>query len=209
MNKLIVEFIGTFFLVLTIGLSVIGGAGSFAPFAIAAGLMVMIYAGGHVSGAHYNPAVTIAVLLRGRATPKEVGPYWLAQIVGAVLAALAVKALLPEQAAKVAAMTIDTPRALLAEFLFTFALAYVILNVATAKGTASNSFYGVAIALTVLTGAITVGGISGGVFNPAVAIGIRMMGLAAWSNLWVYLVANFAGAVVAAMVFRAVNPDDR
>jgi aquaporin Z len=209
MNKLIVEFIGTFFLVLTIGLSVIGGAGSFAPFAIAAGLMVMIYAGGHVSGAHYNPAVTIAVLLRGRATPKEVGPYWLAQIVGAVLAALAVKALLPEQAAKVAAMTIDTPRALLAEFLFTFALAYVILNVATAKGTANNSFYGVAIALTVLTGAITVGGISGGVFNPAVAIGIRMMGLAAWSNLWVYLVANFAGAVVAAMVFRAVNPDDR
>lgn len=209
MNKLIVEFIGTFFLVLTIGLSVIGGAGSFAPFAIAAGLMVMIYAGGHVSGAHYNPAVTIAVLLRGRATPKEVGPYWLAQIVGAVLAALAVKALLPEQAAKVAAMTIDTPRALLAEFLFTFALAYVILNVATAKGTANNSFYGVAIALTVLTGAITVGGISGGVFNPAVAIGISVMGLAAWSNLWVYLVANFAGAVVAAMVFRAVNPDDR
>jgi aquaporin Z len=209
MNKLIVEFIGTFFLVLTIGLSVIGGAGSFAPFAIAAGLMVMIYAGGHVSGAHYNPAVTVAVLLRGRATPKEVGPYWLAQIVGAVLAALAVKALLPEQAAKVAAMTIDTPRALLAEFLFTFALAYVILNVATAKGTANNSFYGVAIALTVLTGAITVGGISGGVFNPAVAVGISVMGLAAWSNLWVYLVANFAGAVVAAMVFRAVNPDDR
>jgi aquaporin Z len=209
MNKLIVEFIGTFFLVLTIGLAVIGGAGSFAPFAIAAALMVMIYAGGHVSGAHYNPAVTIAVLLRGRATPKDVGPYWLAQIVGAVLASLAVKALLPEQAAKVAAMTVDMPRALLAEFLFTFALAYVVLNVATAKGTANNSFYGVAIALTVLTGAITVGGISGGAFNPAVVIGISVMGLAAWSNLWIYLVANFAGAAVAAMVFRAVNPDDR
>jgi aquaporin Z len=209
MNKLIVEFMGTFFLVLTIGLVVIGGAGSFAPFAIGSALMVMIFAGGHISGAHYNPAVTLAVCLRGRCLPKDLGPYWAVQIVGAVLAAVAVKVLLPEQVAKVAAMTIDVPKALLAEFLFTFALAYVVLNVATAKGTANNSFYGVAIGMTVLTGAFAVGGISGGAFNPAVAVGISVLGLAAWSSLWIYLVANLAGGVVAALVFRAVNPEDR
>ena len=84
MNKYIAEFIGTFFLVLTIGCTVIGaGSGVIAPLAIGAALMVMVYAGGHVSGAHYNPAVTLAVWLRGRCEAKDVVPYWIAQIAGA------------------------------------------------------------------------------------------------------------------------------
>ena len=96
--------------------------------------------------------------------------------------------------------------ALLAEFLFTFALVYVVLNAATAEGTSGNSFYGLAIGMTVMTGAFAVGDISGGAFNPAVAVGISILGISSWSNLWIYLLANFAAAVVAAFVFNLINP---
>jgi len=208
MNKYITEFIGTFFLVLTIGCAVIGGAVP-APLAIGAALMVMIYAGGHISGAHYNPAVTLAVALRGRCEMKDVVPYWASQIIGAVLAALAVKYLYHVDGHDAKPIDSDhVPMALLAEFLFTFALAYVVLNVATAKGTAGNSYYGLAIGMTVMTGAFAVGPISGGAFNPAVAVGASVMGLFAWSNLWIYLVANFAGGAAAAGVFKLNNPAD-
>jgi aquaporin Z len=97
---------------------------------------------------------------------------------------------------------------LLVEFLFTFALAWVVLNVATAKATANNSFYGLAIGLTVMAGAIAVGSISGAAFNPAVAVGVAVMKLAAWKNIWVYFLAEFAGAAVAGLTFRAMNPQD-
>jgi aquaporin Z len=128
------------------------------------------------------------------------------QMLGAVLAALAVNFL--KGGAAVARLQPAAVPALLAEFLFTFALVYVVLNVATAKGTAGNSFYGLAIGFTVLVGAFSVGNISGGAFNPAVAVGISAMGLSAWPNLWIYLVADFAGAAVAAGAFKALNPAD-
>ena len=205
MNKYIAEFIGTFFLVLTIGCTGIGaGAGVIAPLAIGAALMVMIFAGGHISGAHYNPAVTIGVLLRGRVNASDVVPYIIAQLAGAALAAITVKFL--RAGVDVTPITIKLGPALLAEFLFTFALVYVVLNAATAEGTSGNSFYGLAIGMTVLTGAFAVGDISGGAFNPAVALGISMLGISSWSNIWVYLAANFAAAVVAALVFNAINP---
>jgi aquaporin Z len=207
MNKLIVEFIGTFFLVLTIGCTVIGtNPGVIPPLAIGACLMVMIFAGGHISGAHYNPAVTLAVTLRGRCTSSDAIGYILAQTIGAVVAAFAVGFLKPD--AVVSAGTINTTQALVAEFLFTFALAYVVLNVATAKANAGNSFYGLAIGSTVMAGAFAVGGISGAAFNPAVAVGVSVMGLSAWSNIWVFFVANFAAGAVAALVFKALNPQD-
>ena len=87
-------------------------------------------------------------------------------------------------------------------------MAYVVLNVATAKGTEGNSFYGLAIGFTVMTGVFAVGGLSGGVFNPAVAVGISVMGLSTWSNIWIYLVANSVGAAIAACVFTFVNCPD-
>ena len=208
MNKYLTEFIGTFFLVLTIGCTVIGGGtGVIPPLAIGAALMVMIFAGGHVSGGHFNPAVTLAVWLRGRCDKKDVIPYMASQVVGAVLAAMAVKFLFA--GAKVALIAPNVPRALLAEGLFTFALAYVVLNTATAKGTSGNSFYGLAIGMTVMTGAFAVGGISGGAFNPAVAVGVSVMGLSAWGNLWLYFVANFAGGALAALAFKTINPEDK
>jgi aquaporin Z len=207
MNKYFAEFIGTFFLVLTIGCTVIGnGPGALAPLAIGSALMVMIFAGGHISGGHFNPAVTLGVWLRGKCEAKDVAPYMIFQIVGAVLAAFAVKFL--KSGAVVTPLQPATGPALLAEVLFTFALVYVVLNAATAKGTAGNSFYGLAIGFTVLVGAFSVGNISGGAFNPAVAVGISLMGLSSWSNIWIYLVADFVGGAVAAAAFKAVNPGD-
>lgn len=210
MNKYIVELIGTFFLVFTIGNVVIEpGAGALAPLAIGAILMTMIYAGGHISGAHYNPAVTLAVFLRGKCDAKDVGPYMVAQVVGAAAAAAAVL-YLKGSAVEIAAMNLSEilPQVIVAEFLFTFALAYVVLNAATAKGTEGNSFYGLAIGFTVMAGAFAVGGISGGVFNPAVAVGISVMGISSWANIWVYLLANFAAGAVAALVFKFVTADE-
>ncbi len=207
MNKYIVELIGTFFLVLTVGCTVIGnGPGPLAPIAIGASLMVMIFAEGHISGGHYNPAVTLGVWIRGKCDTKDVAPYMVAQIVGAALAAAAVRFL--KAGAVVTAATPSVLPALLAEFLFTFALVYVVLNTATAKGTAGNSFYGLAIGMTVMTGAFAVGNISGGAFNPGVAVGITLMGLSAWSGIWIFLVANFAGGAVAGFTFKALNPGD-
>jgi len=206
MNKYIAEFIGTFFLVLTIGCTGIGaGTGVIAPLAIGAALMVMVFAGGHISGAHYNPAVTVGVFIRGKVNGADVGPYMVAQLAGAALAAVAVTKFLRAGAA-VTPISPHVGPALLAEFLFTFALVYVVLNAATAEGTSGNSFYGLAIGMTVMTGAFAVGDISGGAFNPAVALGITLLGISAWHNIWIYLVANFGAAVVAAVIFQLINP---
>jgi aquaporin Z len=207
MNKYITEFIGTFFLVLTIGCTVISrGAGIIPPLAIGAALMVMIFAGGHVSGAHYNPAVTLAVWIRGRCATKDVAPYMVAQIAAAIVAALVVGFLIG--AGKPIEIK-SVPAALLAEFLFTFALAYVVLNTATSKDTLGNSFYGLAIGMTVMTGAFAVGGISGGAFNPAVAVGACVMKLVSSSDIWIHLAADFVGGAVAGAVFKFINPNDR
>jgi aquaporin Z len=207
MKKYIVEFIGTFFFILTIGCTVIGSPiGALAPLAIGSVLMVMVYAGGHISGGHFNPAVTLGVWLRGKCDSKDVAPYVISQSIGALLAALVVRFF--------KAGIVITPLqpvalpVLLAEFLFTFALVYVVLNTATAKGTAGNSFYGLAIGFTVMVGAFSVGNMSGGVFNPAIALGLSLMGLSTWSNIWIYLVADFLGGAAAAGAFKAVNPAD-
>src|SRR5260370_20568156 len=207
MNKYLTELLGTFFLVFTVGCTVVGnGAGALAPLAIGSALMVMIFAGGHISGAHYNPAVTFGVWLRGKCETKDVAGYIVSQIVGAMLAASAVEYL--KVGATVAPMNLALLPVMLAEFLFTLPLHFVVLNVTPAKGTSGNSFYGLAIGFTVMTGAFAVGNISGGVFNPAVAVGVSMMGLSAWTNLWIYLVADFAAGAAAALAFRVVNPSE-
>src|SRR6188508_1737205 len=205
MRKYITEFIGTFFLVLTIGCTVIpGSAGVIPPLAIGAALMVMIFAGGHISGGHYNPAVTLGVLIRGKVKAADVVPYIVVQILGAIVAATVVKFL--RAGIVVVPATPKVGPAFVAEFLFTFALVYVVLNAATAEGTSGNSFYGLAIGMTVITGAFAVGDISGGAFNPAVAVGISVLGISNWNNIWIYLAADFGAAVVAAMVFNMINP---
>ena len=208
MKKYLVEFIGTFFLVFTVGSTVIGpGAGPMAPLAIGASLMVMIFAGGHVSGGHFNPAVTLAVWIRGKCENRHVVPYWIAQIAAALVAAWLVGKIKMPGTAQPLVLAGWKP-AFVAEFLFTFALCWVVLNVATSKGTQGNSFYGLAIGMTVMVGAYAVGGVSGGAFNPAVATGITRMGLSLWSNYWVLVSGEVAGAIAAATAYKLVSEGD-
>ena len=209
MRKYVTEFIGTCVLVFTGGSAVMGRA-ALAPLAIGAALTVLVYAGGHISGGHYNPAVSLAVFLRGRLSSGDLGPYWLAQAAGAVVAAAAAKFVVnppPFAALHLSGRAIGA--ALVAEFIFTFALAYVVLNVATSKDHPQNSFYGLAIGFTVVAGAFAVGAISGGSFNPAVTLGAATGGLFAWSTIWVYIVVELAAGVAAGLAFLALNPGDK
>ena len=208
MRKYIAEFIGTFFLVLTVGCTVIPAAAGVIPaLAIGAILMVMIFAGGHISGGHFNPAVTFAVFIRGKLELKDVVPYWLAQIAAGVVAALVAMWLVGKGGTPLEITNI--PVVFVAEFLFTFALAYVVLNCATAKGTLDNSFYGLAIGFTVMAGIFAVGAISGGAFNPAVATGAAVMKLLKFSDIWIHLVAELAAGLVAGLTFKFLNPTDK
>ena len=207
MKKYLVEFIGTFFLVLTIVTVVNDNApGNFLPpLAIGSALMVMVYAGGHISGAHYNPAVTLGVLMRGKIAGSDVPGYIVAQILGAIVAAVVGATLLGRGDLLVGgAMPDSTPAAFVAELLGTFALVWVVLQTATTKSTAGNSYYGLAIGFTVLAMAYALGGFgTGGCFNPAVAIGAAFNGLAGWGTAILALSSNFVGAALAALAFNA------
>jgi aquaporin Z len=203
-RKWIVEFIGTFFLVYVIGCVSLQEHVLLGPLAIGASLMVMIFAGGHISGGHYNPAVTLGAWIRGACSAVEAGFYLVAQVIGAIVASIAVVFLLGHGSSP-AASTVTAAQIMLAEGLGTFALVYTVLNVATAPATSGNSFYGLAIGFTVFAQAVAVGKVSGGAFNPAVAIGVAVMGLANGANLWMYWLSEFLGAAVAAVFFLVVN----
>jgi len=206
-RKLTVEFVGMFIFMFTVGMVTNKtGAGPLAPLAIGSILMVMVFAGGHVSGAHFNPAVSTAVFLRGRMAAYEYGAYVVTQFVAVVLAGLLVR----YDGGRQTHLTVaNSPKMLIAEFVFTFALAWVVLNVATARGTEGNSFYGLAIGFTVVAGAYAVGGISGAAFNPAIAVGAMVTGLLEWSNIWIYLIADILGAAAAAYTFLYVLPAEK
>lgn len=206
-RKLVVEFIGMFLFVFTVGMATNKlGAGTLAPLAIGSVLMVIVFAGGHISGGHYNPAVSTGVFVRGRISANEYAAYIVTQFVAAVLAGLVARIVGGHEAHAAVA---GAGRMLIAEFLFTFALVWVVLNVATAKGTEGNSFYGLAIGFTVVAGAFAVGGISGGAFNPAIAVGAMVTGLLQWSKIWIYFVAEFLGGAAAAFTFLYVIPAEK
>jgi len=169
--------------------------------------MVMVYAGGHISGGAYNPAVTIALWFRGRVSKGDVLAYIAAQVLAAIVAAVIVLYLKGNP--EVSAMDMKIVPALVVEFLGTFALCWVVSNTATAKATMGNSNYGLAIGFTVMAMAYAVGGVSGGAFNPAVAIGITVMHLIKGANVWIHLVADFAGGLTAAYAFRILSTADR
>ena len=209
MRKYLTEFIGTMFLVLTIGLTVIQsaapGVGIIHPLAIGSVLMVMVYMGGHISGGHYNPAVSLAAFVRGKLDGRELVPYWISQVAGAAAAAGLTKYILLGKGVPGVPIAHVGP-ALVVEILFTFALALVVLNTATAKGTAGNSFYGLAIGFTVLVGAFAGGAISRGAFNPAVGVGGVLVG-APIGDLWIHLVGPLTGGALAGLIFKVQNPE--
>ena len=205
MNKYVVEFIGTFFLVLTVVCTVNSDfGGAFQPIAIGSMLMVMIFAGGHISGAHFNPAVTLGVWMRGKCATSDIPGYVIAQLAGGALAAVIGGNILGKVPAA-AATNMDIMPAMIAEILGTFALVWVILNVATAKSNAGNSHYGLAIGFTVTACAYALGGFgSGGCFNPAVALGTLMNGLNTAANIGPIIIANLIGGALAALAFKGL-----
>jgi aquaporin Z len=207
-RKYAVEFIGAFFLIFTVGTAVASGS-PLAPLAIGSSLMIMVYAGGHISGGHYNPAVTMAALVRGRIGIADAVGYWIAQFAAGLVAAGAVHIVNPTPAKTLALSGHALLAAIVAEALFTFALGYVVVNVATSKDHPNNSFYGLAIGFTVMVGAFAVGGISGGVFNPAVDLGGAVMGMWTWGVFVIYLVVELIAGAIAGLVFRGLNPDDK
>jgi aquaporin Z len=208
-RKYAVEAIGTFFLVFTVTVSGFSGS-AYTPLAAGAILMVMIYAGGHISGGHYNPAVTMAALCRRRIGLNDAVGYWVVQLAAGVVAAVVARAIVNPAVVTTLRPSGHTLTATaLVELLFTFALCYVVLNVATSKDQPGNSFFGLAIGFTVTAGAFAVGGISGAAFNPAVALGAAAGGLFAWSTLWVYLVVQVVAGAAAGLAFLALNPDDK
>jgi aquaporin Z len=204
MRAYVTEFIGTYFLVLTIGLTVLGGT-PFAPLAIGGSLMVMVFMGGHVSGAHYNPAVSIACAMRKKLPWSEVPSYIVAQLLGATVAALTVRAILGQTFTLAPAEGIGAATAILVEALYTFALCLVVLNVATIQKTKGNSFYGLAIGFTIVVAAFAGGPLSGGAFNPAVGVGPilvhRLFADGTLGDLWIYWVGPLLGAVAGAGIF--------
>lgn len=205
MNKLLTEFVGTFFLVLIIGLAVDLGA-VLAPIVIGTGLTALVYMGGHVSMAHYNPAATLGFWMRGTIETAEALRYVAVQLAAALLAALISMWLLNGATFSPGVGADHTVwQALVAEFLFTFALVLVILNVAIAENTKGNQFYGIAIGFVVMAGVYAVWDISGAAFNPAVAFGglvtEAVISGGSLAESWIYLVGPLGGGAAAALVF--------
>ena len=213
MKKNLTECIGTFVLLFTIGCAVASGS-TLAPVAIAAINMAIIYAGYHISGAHYNPAVTLAVLLCKKISTQEAIMYVVFQLVGGILGAFASYVITDGSANAIAMAPGSTSpmNALFAEIVGTFILVYVILNVAMLSSKAQNDYYGLAIGFTVLVGAYSVGGISGGAFNPAVGVGPNIFqcivsGPSNLANIAIYMGGPFAGAALAGFIYKYINAE--
>jgi aquaporin Z len=198
------EFVGTTLFVLSIGLVVVMGH-PLAPLAIGSALMVMVYMGGHISGGHYNPAVSLAAMMAGALPRSRLLPYWAAQVLGALTGAILARVIIGQTFAPAPGIGVSILPALLAEVLYTFALCLVVLNTAVSKRTAGNSYYGLAIGFTIVVAAFSAGSVSGGAFNPAVGSGPiiahTLLGGGTLKWIWLYWVGPLAGGALAAMVF--------
>lgn len=208
MRKPLTEFIGTFFLMLSIALAFQQNFANWIPIIVGTTLTAMIYAGGPISGAHYNPVITLAFYLRGGFSAKWIAPYIIAQILAAVLAVLATDLLLAESSLKaVEPILVSIFSVLLAEGLGTFALAFVILSVSSNPAVKGNQYYALAIGMTVIGAAYLFGAISGAMLNPAVTVGATLMGLIKASDLWLYFIAQLIGGGLAVGIFNYIVPE--
>merc|ERR1719182_721145 len=211
-TKCVSEFIGTYVLVLTVGLNILAGSPAGA-WSIAASLMVMIFALGNCSGAHFNPAVTIAIMISGRGccSLRDGAAYIVTQLVAGVCASYTYAAMHHGNTfALEPAGEHNWAQALTAEFVYTFVLAFVVLSVATIKSPL-NQYFGLAIGSCVTVGGVAIGNVSGGSLNPAVSTGIsaaRIIGGGHFYNCLIYSVAELCGAAAAAGVFYAPRPSE-
>jgi aquaporin Z len=210
MKKYVVEGIGTFFWVLTILLTLNNdNISGFAPLAIGAMLIGLIYASGHTSSAYYNPAVTLAMLMRDKLDRTDAFYYILSQFVAALLATfLGVFLHLCQGGKEISLRSDDVTCAMIGEFLGTFVVTWVALQVVSPRNTIGSSHSGLAIGLTVMAAGYTLGNLSGGAFNPAVAFAYCMSGMVAFGDLWFYWVGSILGAAAAATIFQVLQQEE-
>ncbi|MCC7102640.1 MAG: aquaporin [Fimbriimonadaceae bacterium] len=199
MPKYLTEFVGTFLFLFTIALAVFS-ASPVAALAIGVMLTALVYMGGHISGGHYNPAVSLALALAGKFKWADLIPYWISQTLGAI-GGTAVAQLVTESTPSIKPGDLPIQVPLIVETLFTLALCLVVLNIATHSKTKGNYAYGMAIGLTVVAAAVAGGGISGGAFNPAVGTGMSFF-MTDKSHLWLYWAGPMIGAILAAVIFK-------
>ena len=200
----LMEFIGAFFLVFAVGMvTLIPGAGSIAPFVVGLTLLLLITIGGRISGGHYNPAVTLACLLKGDVSFEKAVYYWIFQLIGAGVASFIV--LFLKDYPVTVSLSVSIWHVFIVEFIYTFALVFAALVTSLVRHPLSALLTAVAVGLVVATGGVTVGSISGGAFNPAVVFGSAIMGIYAWETIWIFLLANIAGSVAAAIIVFKLN----
>ena len=206
-KKYLVELLGTFFLVFTVGSAItLGGNGVISALSIGLALMIMVYAGAHISGGHYNPAVSLSAVIRGALPIEQLLPYWISQLIGGIVASIMI--LCVADPAPSGLCPHSVLRLFIGEFLFTFALCYVVLQTATTKALENNQFYGLAIGSTVMVGTFAVGGIlCFGAFNPVVAIGVGILNVACWNCVAVTIASNILSAIAAAFIYKLVNTE--
>lgn len=209
-TKYIAEFVGTFLLVFTVGCNVLSGSGVWAGTSIGCVLMVAIYALADVSGANFNPAVSIALGFAKEKEWKEVGIYCAVQIAAGILAALTYATMFMKVFNLAPAPGFGWWEAMFAEVLYTCMLCFTVLNVACAQKNHGNTYFGLAIGFVVIAGAYGAGAISGGCFNPAVALGIDVSSAGLGFGWGIaYTVYEVIGAGLAAALFKIVRPDNR
>jgi len=210
MPKLVVEAIGTFFLLLTIAMLVLGAAdaGEHAVLVIPVGiglvLTALVFAFGPISGAHFNPAVTIGLYLAGRCPKAHVAPYLVAECIGATAAAFVALQL---RTVHDAAFEPAHAAGFAAEAIWTFLLVCVILQI-TSKRNSNNQWFGIVVGTTVAAGAYVMGPDSGAAFNPAVYLGLALDGVLAWSDWWIYIGGPILGGCLAAAVQQIIEPSE-
>jgi aquaporin Z len=205
-RKYVVEFLGTFFIVMTICMMEGGGMGQFAPIAAGGMLLALMYSSFHISGGHFNPAVSVAIYLRGKLNSGDLLPYIVSQFIGGTLAAMLAGFLLNSTgSATPSPKALEIVPSIIAELLGTLLFVYVFLNLTTIKKTSGNIYYGVTLGFTFMAVMYAFGTISGGAFNPAIGLGITMANLTSWETIWVFPLANFVGGVLAAFLSQYVN----
>lgn len=207
MKKYLMEFIGTFFLTLTIAFT------SGSPLAVGAVLIALVYMGGDISGGHYNPAVTLGAFVNKAAKFKDGVVYLIIQVLGAALAAFLFFVVQGDRFVPVPAPRYSFLALILIELLFTFLLTFVVLGVAVREEVKGNNYFGLAIGLALLAGISVAGAITGGVLNPAVALGTYISGFpklpAGIMPLLGYLIGQFGGGLLAGLVFRFIYKDSK